>query len=255
MKRMPAIFVGHGSPMNAIEKNQFTAQWEELGTHLIRPQAILSVSAHWFTPGTKVMDSTAPKMIYDMYGFPDELYHIVYAAPGSPGFARQTMDLIGSKASIDNSWGFDHGTWSVLHRIFPKADIPVFQVSVDMHASAEEHYQIGRKLRALRDEGVLILGSGNVVHNLGRIDWNMSGGYPWADEFDRYIKNNILERNDMNVIGYKQAGVSSSLSFSSMDHFAPLLYVLGAAYEDNNISVFNDLRVLGSLSMTSYLFD
>lgn len=254
MKRMPVLFIGHGSPMNAIEENQYTVQWEALGARLPRPQAILSVSAHWFTPGTRVMDSPAPETIYDMYGFPDELYKIVYKAPGSPHFAHLAKNLIERKTEIDNTWGFDHGTWSVLHRIYPKADIPVFQLSVDRYASFEDHFQIGRELHALREQGVLIFGSGNVVHNLARVNWNMEGGYPWAEDFDNYIKRNILNRNNQNVIRFEQAGASASLAFTIQDHFAPLLYVLGASNEEDPVFVFNDSCVLGSVSMASYLF-
>lgn len=253
MKRMPVLFIGHGSPMNAIEENQFTAQWEALGKSLPRPQAILSVSAHWFTPGSRMMDSPAPKTIYDMYGFPDELYEIVYGAPGSPHFAKQAKKLIGRTVETDNTWGFDHGTWSVLHRMYPKADIPVFQLSVDRDASFEEHFQTGRDLRALREQGVLIFGSGNIVHNLARIQWNMEGGYPWAEDFDNYIKQNILNGNHRDVIRFEKAGVSASLAFTIPDHFAPLLYVLGASDEEDSVSVLNESCILGSLSMTSYL--
>lgn len=255
MKRMPVMFIGHGSPMNAIEENEFSAQWKAYGPMLPRPQAILSISAHWFTSGIRVMSSSAPKMIYDMYGFPDELYQVVYKASGSPSLANTTKDLIGDKAALDDTWGYDHGTWSVLRRIYPEADIPVFQLSVDMTATTEEHYQIGVKLRELREQGVLIIGSGNIVHNLGRINWGMKGGYSWAEEFDAYIKNNILNRNYGNIVDFEQAGPSSSLAFTSLDHFAPLLYILGASDENDHISVFSDVCVLGSISMTSFLFD
>lgn len=254
MKRMPVIFIGHGSPMNAIEENTFSIEWETLGDRLPRPAAILSVSAHWFTDGLKVTDSAAPNTIYDMYGFPDELYQIVYKAAGAPELAHLTKTLIKRNVAIDNSWGLDHGTWSLLHRIYPKADIPVFQLSVDRNATPEEHFQIGKDLRSLREQGVLIMGSGNVVHNLARISWNMDGGYPWAEEFDAYIKTNILDKNFENVIHYKQAGASSQAAFTTLDHFAPLLTILGAVEEDDQVSVFNDSCVLGSLSMTSYLF-
>lgn len=255
MERMPALFVGHGSPMNAIEENIFVEQWKALGRKIPRPKAILSISAHWFTEDTRVMDSPAPNTIYDMYGFPKELYKIVYNAEGSPHFAHLAQSAISRKVIIDNSWGFDHGTWSILHRMYPEADIPVFQLSVDANASAEEHYRIGQELYELREQGVLIFGSGNVVHNLARINWDMEGGYSWAEEFDRYVKENILKRMDENVIDYQKAGNSSSLAFTTMDHYAPLLYVLGAAKKTEQITVFNEACVLGSLSMTGYLFE
>ena len=255
MKRMPALFVGHGSPMNAIEENHFVAEWKALGSKIPRPEAILAVSAHWFTRGTQVTDSQAPETIYDMYGFPDELYKIVYNAKGSPHFAHLAQNMISRKVGIDNSWGYDHGTWSVLHRIYPAADIPVFQLSVDRYASPAEHYKIGQELCGLREQGVLIFGSGNVVHNLAKVNWNIDGGYPWAEEFDAYIKDNIVRRDDEKVINYKEAGASSALAFTTIDHFAPLLYVLGASDKKEGVTVFNDSCTLGSLSMTSYLFE
>lgn len=166
-------------------------------------------------PGTRVMDSPTPKMIYDMYGFPEELYQITYNAPGLPHYARLTRQLIGDGVQVDNSWGLDHGTRSVSCRIYPKADILVFQLSVDRSASAEEHFEIGWKLRALRKKGVLILGSRNIVHNLARVNWNMDSEYPWAEKFDHYIKSNVLIRNDENVIHFEQTGASASLVFTA----------------------------------------
>ena len=254
MERMPALFVGHGSPMNAIEDNKFVKVWKSLGDRMPKPEAILAVSAHWFKNGTRITDSPEPQTIYDMYGFPEELYKIVYNAKGSPHFAHLTKKMISREVTIDNTWGYDHGTWSVLHRIYPNAAIPVFQLSVDKNASPAEHYKIGQELSELRDQGVLIFGSGNIVHNLARVNWNMEGGYPWAEEFDAYIKHNILERKDDNVINYQEAGASSSLAFTILDHFAPLLYTLGASDKNEEVTIFNDSCVLGSLSMTGYLF-
>ncbi len=253
-KLSPVLFVGHGSPMNAIEENPFTQKWEELGRELPRPDVILCVSAHWYTDGSRTTDSEAPRMIYDMYGFPEALYRVVYGAPGSPHFARLTADLVSSEVKIDNNWGFDHGAWSVLHRMFPDADIPVFQLSVDRRADAQTWFQIGQDLRPLRKEGVLILGSGNVVHNLARINWEMAGGYPWAEEFDSYIKENILAGDFDNVVHYERAGEFSRLAFYTPDHYAPLLYALGAVEEGDSVSVFNDACMMGSMSMTGYLF-
>ena len=251
---MPALFVGHGSPMNAIEENRFVEAWKALGNTLPRPEAILSVSAHWFTDESRITDAQEPKTIYDMYGFPDELYKIVYNAKGSPHFAHAAQSMISRKVIIDNSWGYDHGTWSVLHRMYPDADIPVFQLSIDRNASVDEHYKIGQELRKLREQGVLIFGSGNIVHNLGKVNWAMEeGGYPWAEEFDAYIKENILAGKNENVLNYQKAGSSASLAFRTLEHFVPLLYVLGAAEGANDISVFNDACALGSISMTSYL--
>ena len=254
MKQMPVLFVGHGSPMNAIEDNRFTSEWALLGKRLPRPDVIVSISAHWFTHGTRVLDAAAPRMIYDMYGFPDALYKVVYDAPGSPHFAGLAKGLLGDSAITDNSWGIDHGTWSVLCRMYPNADIPVFQISVDREADADAHFHTGRQLRALREQGALILGSGNVVHNLSRVNWAMDGGYAWAETFDSYIKTQIQNRTLKGVINYEQAGECASLAFTSADHFAPLLCILGASDDSDRVSVFNDACVLGSLSMTGYLF-
>jgi len=253
-KRMPALFVGHGSPMNAIEDNDYTRNWAKIAREIPKPEAILSVSAHWYTAGSRITDEEQPKMVYDMYGFPDELYRVAYRAKGSPELAHLTKELITRSVKIDNSWGYDHGTWSVLSKMYPEADIPVFQLSLDSSASAEAHFQIGKEISALREKGVLIFGSGNVVHNLEKINWGMAGGHPWAVEFDRYIKNKIDNRQYQDVINYVNAGKSSELAFFTPEHFYPLLYVLGASREDDRISIFNDSCVMGSLSMTSYLF-
>ena len=254
IKRMPVLFVGHGSPMNAIEDNPFSRGLSALGETLERPKAILSVSAHWFTRGTKVNDSPTPSMIYDMYGFPEELYQLKYPAAGSPELAYRARTLIGEFVSIDNNWGLDHGTWSVLRRVFPKADIPIVQLSVNAMLTPAEHYAIGQQLRALREEGVLIFGSGNVVHNLSRVDWRMNDGQPWAQEFDQYIHQAILSGDYDSVLHYNRVGEAAQLSVPSIDHFAPLLYLLGASDADDKISVFNADCTLGSMSMTSYLF-
>ncbi|QIB69346.1 4,5-DOPA dioxygenase extradiol [Aminipila butyrica] len=255
MKKMPVLFVGHGSPMNAVEENEFVEEWRSLAQKMPRPKAILSVSAHWYTEGTRVMTSEAGETIYDMYGFPKELYDITYPAKGAPELAKNVMKLISREVLADNSWGLDHGTWSVLHRIYPQADIPVFQLSVDRYASAEEHYQIGQQLAVLREQGVLIFGSGNVVHNLARVDWSMErSGYPWAEEFDQYITENIRKQEDKALVGYEQAGRAADLAVPILDHYAPLLYVLGASDADDQLTIFNQACVLGSLSMTGYLF-
>ena len=188
--------------------------------------------------------------------FPDELFAFDYPAPGHPEIAELVVDTVAPRwVGLDvDSWGLDHGTWSVLCRMYPKADIPVFQLSVNASASAREHYETGKLLRALRKEGVLIFGSGNVVHNLSRVNWNMDGGYAWAQDFDGFIKRNILAGNDENVVGYRSAGSSATHAFNLLDHYAPLLYVLGAKDEADRVTVFNDACVLGSLSMTGYLF-
>ncbi len=250
---MPVLFIGHGSPMNAVEDNAFTRGWREIACRIPRPQAILCVSAHWYTAGTLVMDNANPKMIYDMYGFPRELYEVVYAAPGAPELARQTNGLLSGISVLDNTWGFDHGAWSVLRVMFPAADIPVFQVSVDRNATPQAHYDIGRRLAPLREQGVLILGSGNVVHNLGLVDFELEGGYRWAEEFDRYITNAIRSGDHQKAIEFRRAGESARRAVPILDHYAPLLTALGAAEGDGDVLVFNDRCVMGSVSMACYL--
>ncbi len=252
MDRLPVLFVGHGSPMNAIEDNPFTRQWETLGETLPRPAVILCISAHWFTAGTRVTDSTALPMVYDMYGFPEALYQLKYPAPGSPKVAKQIHELL--PAQIDNSWGLDHGSWSVLRRMFPKADIPVLQLSVDRQATPQQHFALGQTLRVLRSRGVLIVGSGNVVHNLALLNPGMPGGYPWAESFDTYIKDSVVSRKFDRAVHYRQAGEAADYSFRTIDHYAPLLYVLGAADDTDSIAVFNNACMYGSMSMTGYLF-
>lgn len=255
IRRMPALFVGHGSPMNAIEDNHYSKGWEAIATTFPKPTAILSVSAHWFTKGTRINDSEQPKMIYDMYGFPKVLYEVAYPAPGAPELAHLVKRLISWEVTFDNSWGIDHGTWSVLHRMYPAADIPVFQLSIDGDSPAEVHYEIGQEIRSLREQGVLILGSGNIVHNLARVDWDVEGGFPWATAFDDYIKQKIINRQHEDVIHYQSAGESAKLAFVTLEHYYPLLYVLGATWKEDQLRIFNDSCTLGSISMTSYLFE
>ena len=252
--RMPALFVGHGSPMNAIEDNPYSRAWSALGHSLDKPKAILSISAHWFTRGTKINNESVPSQIYDMYGFPEELYQVKYPAPGAPELAERVQELLGSGVTVDNHWGIDHGAWSILRRLFPAADVPVLPLSVNAQLDPAEHYAIGQALKPLRDDGVLILGSGNVVHNLNRIDWRKPEGASWAEEFDQYIYRAIMGRKFDDVIHYLSAGDAAELAVPSLDHFLPLLYVLGASDETDQISVFNQDCLLASLSMTSYLF-
>ena len=253
-EKMPVLFIGHGSPMNAIENNEFTESWRELGKLLPRPKAILAISAHWFTAGTRISASENPKPVYDMYGFPKELYDITYNAPGSPTLAAAVSELLTDvSVKVDDSWGIDHGTWSVLHIMYPEADIPVVQLSIDRNASPLAHFQMGQKLQELRKQGVLIFGSGNVVHNLGAINFDMEGGYPWAYEFDEYIEANIMSKSWDMVLDYKKAGGSAEKAFPSPDHFFPLLYVLGASDEKDRFRSFCKECTAGSLSMTCYI--
>ncbi|SHO43407.1 4,5-DOPA-extradiol-dioxygenase [Anaerocolumna xylanovorans] len=255
VKRMPVLFAGHGSPMNAIEDNRFTRGWEEAARIIPRPKAILSVSAHWFAPQTGVFTEQKPRQIYDMYGFPRKLYELKYEPEGSPEHAMEVLSLLKEEAVSDNRWGMDHGTWSVLCKMYPMADIPVFQLSIDSSKDALYHYELGKKLAPLREEGVLILGSGNVVHHLGRVNWEMEEeGYPFAKEFDSYIKECLLKKDIDGIINYRRSKASLE-AFPTPEHFYPLLYALGAAGEDYEAEIFNEAYVLGALSMTSYLLN
>jgi len=250
----PALFVGHGSPMNAIENNEYSRKWSDIATLFPKPQVILAVSAHWFVPHTRLNDQNTPSMIYDMVGFPEDLYRVKYPLRGNPALAHRLLGLVGNGASIDNQWGIDHGTWSVLRRMYPEADIPVVQMSIDRNVGAERHFEIGKILKSLRREGVMIFGSGNVVHNLSLIDGNRPGGFPWADEFDRYVSDHVRRRDFEAVVEYRRAGPSAKVAFFTPEHFFPLLYVLGSVEDEDDLMVFNETRMMGSMSMTGFLF-
>lgn len=254
MQRMPAVFVGHGSPMNIIEDNTFVRGWQRMAAAMPIPKAILSVSAHWYTAGTRVMSSEMPRTIHDFYGFPEQLYQLTYPALGAPDLAQEAQKLLGGEAAPDDSWGLDHGTWCVLQAMYPKADIPVFQISVNRLAPPQEHFALGRKLKPLREAGVMILGSGDVVHNLGMISFSSDEGYDWAYEFDNAIGECVANRDMAGVVDYEKFGRLSRLAVPTPDHFFPLLYVLGAASDTDRLEVYNQACVLGSISMTSYLF-
>lgn len=251
---MPVLFIGHGSPMNAIEDNEFTRGWKKIAASLPVPSAILCVSAHWLTKGTRVSPQEVPETIHDFYGFPKALFDIQYPAKGSPELAARTLDLLSPFASGDTSWGIDHGTWSLLHVMYPEADIPVFQLSIDRMASPEELFEIGRKLYPLRTQNVLILGSGNIVHNLRMVDFSVKGGFPWAETFDRFIRERISDRDFDSIMNYRTLGEISQFAVPTTEHFNPLLYVLGATSPEDTLTVYNDACVAGSLSMTSYVF-
>ncbi len=255
MSKMPMMFVGHGSPMNAVEDNRYTRSWREMAEKIPKPVSIVSISAHWYTKGTKIMNEENPKTIYDLYGFPKELYKILYNAPGSPELAGHAKSLISKQSVFDNSWGIDHGTWSVLVHMYPERDIPVFQISIDASAPPEVHYQTGKELKSLRQQGVLLFGTGNIVHNLRMVDWGIKDkGFDWAYKFDDYIKENIENRNHENVINYLRLGETAKLAVPAPDHFNPILYILGAIDKEDNILIYNNSCMMGSLSMTSYLF-
>lgn len=255
MPSMPMMFVGHGSPMNAIEDNPYTRSWREMAESIPKPTSIVSISAHWYTKGTKIMNEENPKTIYDMYGFPKELYEVLYHAPGNPKLAVAAKNLISKQSAFDNSWGIDHGTWSVLVHMYPEREVPVFQISIDASAPPEVHYQIGKDLKSLRHQGVLLFGTGNIVHNLGMVDWGMKdSGFDWAYQFDDFVKENIENRNHEKILHYLSLGGAARLAVPMPDHFNPILYILGASDEEDQVSIYNNSCTMGSLSMTSYLF-
>lgn len=246
---MPALFVGHGSPMNAIDDNEFSRSWESLGKELPHPEAILCISAHWVTERTCITSEAHPRTIHDFYGFPRKLFMVEYPAPGSPQLAKRVQALTGNgTVDFDEKWGLDHGAWSVLTRMYPRAEIPVLQLSLDSALSPEEHFALAHKLRPLRNEGVLILGSGNIVHNLRAIDWH-GDPYPWAVEFDNYIQQAIESRDFDSVVHYDRAGDAASMAVPTSEHFLPLLYVLGTCSSADAVSFFTDSFTMASVSM------
>ena len=253
---MPALFVGHGSPMNAIGNNTFSRTWQELGKHLPKPKAIVSVSAHWETRGLYVTAMKNPRTIHDFGGFPRELFEVQYPAPGSPELAVETQNTLKNEViGLDEGWGLDHGTWSVLKHMYPAADIPVIQLSIDYTKPPQYHYDLGKMLASLRENGVLIMGSGNLVHNLRMVDWdklNEPGyGYEWAIEANEKMKKFILEGDHQSLINYRSQGRSFDLAIPTPEHFLPLLYILGLKKENEIPEFFNDDPVAGSLTMTS----
>lgn len=253
--RMPSIFVGHGSPMNALQSNGFTHALEKWGKDIGRPTAILVVSAHWLTPNeTKVTVDAHPKTIHDFGGFPQALFDMQYPAPGAPEFAKQAAGLLTSHgARLAADWGLDHGAWTVLHFLYPKADIPVFQVSIDYSQGGEYHLAVGKELSALRDQGVLILASGNVVHNLRHLDVQAADGLmasrPWAQSFDSAVKTALLANDTKALANYQRLDAGAQLAAQTPDHYWPLLYALGAARDGEAPKFIYEGFQLGTLSM------
>jgi 4,5-DOPA dioxygenase extradiol len=254
--RMPVLFVGHGSPMYAIEENEFTQTWRQLGESIPTPKAILCISAHWETHGTKVTTMQHPQTIHDFGGFPRELYDVQYPAPGDPGLAKETIELLsGTKVMADEKWGLDHGAWSVIRRMYPSAKIPVIEMSLDYTKTPNEHYELAKDLGIFRDKGVLIIGSGNIVHNLRKVAWdknpNEEFGFDWAVEANDKIKNLISDNKHKELINYTLLGQEVQLAVPTPDHYIPLLYALALKDENEDLSFFNDKAVMGSLTMTS----
>lgn len=252
MATMPLLFVGHGSPMNAIEDNEFSRTWAELGQTLPRPRGILCISAHWETDGSCVTSAQMPETIHDFRGFPPQLNAMQYPAPGSPALARKIMDTVRStRVRHDNSWGLDHGAWSVLCRMYPKADIPVVQLSLDMGAPPDVHYDLGRELADLRRQDVLIVGSGNMVHNLGVMAWQ-DEGFDWAVECDRVMAERIQEGDHQGLIEYADIPHARQ-AIPTEEHYLPLLYILGAMNDHDRVRFFNERVTLGAIGMRGVL--
>jgi 4,5-DOPA dioxygenase extradiol len=251
---MPAIFFGHGNPMNAVMNNNYTEGWRRMGKQTPKPKAILSISAHWFVPETGVTISTAPRTIHDFGGFPRELYQVQYPAPGDPKLAGRVKTLLEPlQVNLDNSWGLDHGTWSVLRHVYPAADVPVVQLSIDETQPSSFHFEIGRRLAPLRDEGILIVGSGNLVHNLHTYAWgrHVPDPYDWAIRFENEAKEMMLAGEYEPLINYETLGPEASLSIPTPDHYLPLLYVIATRQQGEVITFPIEGVDGGSISMLS----
>ncbi len=254
-EKMPVLFLGHGSPMNAIEENEFVANFKQLGKELVRPNAILCISAHWETKGTFVTAMQNPPTIHDFGGFPQALFDVQYPAPGSPELAQETKNIITlTEVGLDDKWGLDHGAWSVIKHLYPNADIPVIQMSIDYSQPAKYHYELAKELNSLRNKGILIIGSGNMVHNLRKVAWdklNEEYAYGWAIEANEKMKSHILSGDHQNLIDFKSQGKAFDLAIPTPEHYLPLLYTLALKEENENLTIFNDKPVGGSLTMTS----
>lgn len=255
-ERMPVLFIGHGSPMNAIEENEFAIGWRNIGKKLPKPRAVLCISAHWETRGTMVTAMQNPVTIHDFGGFPKELFEVQYPAPGSPELAKGTKDLIKTaEVRLDEKWGFDHGAWSIMRRLFPDADVPVIEMSLDYYQAPAYHFELARELSSLRNKGVLIIGSGNMVHNLGMVEWDKLNdaeyGYDWALEAREKMRRFILNGDYKSLINYESQGKEFHLAIPTPEHFLPLLYALALKEADETVTLFNDKVVAGSLAMTS----
>lgn len=255
-KKMPVLFVGHGNPMNCIADNHYTRSWAELGKVLPRPRAVLSISAHWYIPEVSVTVMHPPRTIHDFYGFPKELFEVQYPAPGSPELAEHVADLLKpDSVSLNNDWGLDHGTWSVLRHIFPSASVPVIQLSLDTRNTPEEHYQRGQRLAELREEGVMIIGSGNVVHNLRGYDWETPSTAPpmWAVEFEAWNRDQLVSVTAATLTEYLAMGEMAALSAPTPDHYLPLLYLAGLQDSSDDVSFPVEGFDGGTMSMLSVL--
>lgn len=253
---MPTLFIGHGSPMNGIEHNEYSESWTNLAKNIPVPKAILVVSAHWYTHGTFVTAMDFPSTIHDFGGFPQALFDVQYPAPGDPDLALEIPTLVHSThVALDHDWGLDHGTWTIVRHMYPDANIPVLQLSIDYTKSPAQHYEIAKEIYSLRKKGVLIIGSGNMVHNLRMLNWDMinGGGYDWANEMNDKFKNLIAHGDHKPLINYRSLGTDAMLAIPTPEHYLPLIYTLGLKNDKEDLSFFNDKAVGGSLTMTSVL--
>jgi 4,5-DOPA dioxygenase extradiol len=235
---MPVIFFGHGNPMNALLKNSYTESWATIGKSFPRPKAVLAISAHWYISACAVTVNSAPETIHDFGGFPEELYRVRYPAPGNPKLARRVKDLLAPlSVRLDKGWGLDHGTWAVLRHVFPEADIPIVQLSIDERQPPQFHYEIGKALALLREEGILVVGSGNIVHNLHAYAWGapQTAPFDWAVRFENHARELLLSGDDAPLIAYEKLGRDAMLSIPTPDHYLPLLYVLGLRRKNEQV--------------------
>ncbi len=257
-EKMPVLFLGHGSPMNAIEENEFVAGFRNIGKSIPKPTAILCVSAHWETRGTFVTAMQNPPTIHDFGGFPKALFDVQYPAPGSPELAKETKSIVTkTEVGLDEKWGLDHGAWSVIKHLYPNADVPVIQMSLDYYQAPQYHYELAKELASLRKKGVLIIGSGNMVHNLRMVAWDklyfVGYGFDWAMEASEKMKQYILNGDHQQLINYRSQGKPFELAIPTPEHYLPLLYAIALKEENETISLFNDKAVAGSLTMTSVI--
>jgi 4,5-DOPA dioxygenase extradiol len=255
---MPVLFLGHGSPMNAIEENEFVSGFRKVASQIERPKAILCISAHWETTGTCVTAMSQPKTIHDFGGFPKALFDVQYPAQGSPELAEELSNAsLSQHIALDHSWGLDHGAWSVIKHLYPNADVPVVQLSLDVRMSAQQHYELARELGYLRKKGVLIVGSGNMVHNLGKVAWNrldeIGFAFDWAMEASEKMKRCIVDQNHAPLIDFRKQGSAFDLAIPTPEHYLPLLYVLAMQGKADQVSLFNDKALAGALTMTSVI--
>ena len=255
-EKMPVLFIGHGSPMNAIEDNEFSKRWQQMGKEISTPKAVVVISAHWLTKGTLVTAMPNPKTIHDFGGFPQALFDVQYPAPGSPELASEIKKIITNPVvELDHDWGLDHGTWSVVKHMYPDVDIPVLQLSIDYYKPAAYHYELAKQLLSLRKKGVLIIGSGNMVHNLRMVAWDKLNepeyGFDWALEMNDIFKNKISNGFHKELIQYEKLHKAATLAIPTPDHYYPLLYILALQSDNDKVEFFNDKAVGGSLTMTS----